>query len=275
MNSTVACSLVAAKLQIPVAHVEAGVRSFDRAMPEEINRIVTDALSDLLFTPSQSANENLRREGIPEEKIHFVGNVMVDTLLHAVDLAAERQAWRGLELSPGGYALLTLHRAANVDDPVVLARLVEALGQVGELLPLVFPLHPRTARRLADFGLMKEFRAMPGIRLIEPLGYLDFVSLLSDAKMVLTDSGGIQAETSVLGIPCLTLRQNTEWPVTISEGTNTLVGSDSQRILDETRRILAGGGKEGRIPERWDGRAAERVVQALYDWKKFSGEMRT
>jgi UDP-N-acetylglucosamine 2-epimerase (non-hydrolysing) len=265
VNSTVACSLVAAKRHIPVAHVEAGVRSFDRTMPEEINRIVTDALADLLFTPSRQANKNLRQEGIPAEKIYFTGNIMVDTLLQSAEIAAQRKTWARWNLPPQGYAVLTLHRPVNVDNPDVLTRLVDTLAQVADQLPLVWPLHPRVARRLSEFGLLPRLKAVPGLLAVEPLGYLDFLSLLTQAKMVLTDSGGIQTETSVLGVPCLTLRENTEWPVTLSEGTNTLVGTDSRRILHETQRILDGESKAGRVPERWDGQTARRIVNVLLE----------
>jgi len=268
VNSTLACALAAAKLEIPVAHVEAGVRSFDRSMPEEINRLVTDALASLHFTPCREANDNLRREGIPGEKIHFVGNIMADSLLKAVKLAAQRETWTRWGLSPQGYGLVTLHRAANVDDASLLSELIAALSSVATRIPLIFPVHPRTAKRLADFGLatLSEAAAPSGPRagliLCEPLGYLDFVCLLAQAKLALTDSGGLQAETSMLGVPCLTLRKNTEWGVTLSEGTNTLV-AEVQNIPAETEKILRGEGKHARIPELWDGKTGQRIAAIL------------
>ncbi|MGW8249891.1 MAG: non-hydrolyzing UDP-N-acetylglucosamine 2-epimerase, partial [Anaerolineales bacterium] len=240
VNSTLACSLVAAKLHVTVAHVEAGVRSFDRRMPEEINRLVTDTLSDLLFTPSRYADQNLLRQGIPTEKIHFVGNVMVDSILAALSKAKERRSWSEFGLEPGGYAILTLHRASNVDDPQTLSRLMNSILQVSRLIPVIFPVHPRTANRLAESGIMEEIVSYPGMILSQPLGYLDFLGMMGDAKMILTDSGGIQAESTILGVPCLTLRDNTEWPETIQQGTNRLVGIDGQRILSAAEDILNG-----------------------------------
>jgi len=263
VNSTLACALVTAKMGVPLAHVEAGLRSFDRRMPEEINRIVTDALADFLFTTSREADENLRREGIPAEKVFFVGNVMIDTLLKHRERARTLGTPARFGLQAGRYALLTLHRPSNVDDPAVFSGILDALVEIQRELPLLFPIHPRTAGRLRDFGLEKRLAAAPNLRLVEPLGYLEFLDLMIHARVVLTDSGGIQEETTILGIPCLTLRENTERPVTITEGTNTLVGSDPVRIVDGVRRILAGESKAGRIPELWDGRAAGRIVALL------------
>ncbi len=263
VNSTLACSLVAAKLGIPIAHVEAGIRSFDRTMPEEINRIVTDTLSEWLFAPSEEACENLRREGIPEKKIYFVGNIMIDTLLSAVDIATQRRSWEFWGLKPGEYAVLTLHRPSNVDDPNTLKELIGAILQVARQIPVLFPIHPRTTRRLEETGLIHAVRSEKSLILVEPQGYLDFLALLSQAKLVLTDSGSMQSETTMLGIPCLTLRWNTEWPITLSQGTNVLVGTDSQRILAETAAILRGGGKKSVRPERWDRQVAERIVKIL------------
>jgi UDP-N-acetylglucosamine 2-epimerase (non-hydrolysing) len=263
VNSTLACSLVAAKLHVPVAHVEAGVRSFDIRMPEEINRLVTDALSDLLFTPSRSANENLLRQGIPGEKIHFVGNVMVDSLLATVSKAKERRSWSEFGLEPGSYAVLTLHRASNVDDPKTLSELMASILQVAQLIPLVFPVHPRTSNRLAETELTGKIAATPELIITQPLGYMDFLSLLGSAKMILTDSGGIQAEASILGIPCLTLRENTEWPETIQQGTNRLVGTDSQRILTAATETLHSTEQIVARPECWDGQAAERIASVI------------
>jgi UDP-N-acetylglucosamine 2-epimerase (non-hydrolysing) len=267
VNSTLACSITAAKLWIPVAHVEAGLRSFDRSMPEEINRIVTDAVSDLLFTTSRGAGENLLREGIAPDKIHFVGNVMIDTLLRHRHRASHSAVLTRLGLLPRAYGVLTLHRPSNVDDPAVLRGIVSALDAIQARLPLVFPIHPRTQKNLEAFGLASQVTAMPGMVLTEPLGYLDFLCLMDHACLVLTDSGGIQEETTILGVPCLTLRQNTERPVTITEGTNQVIGSSRDGILDASLAILKRRGKEGRIPELWDGHAAERVVRVILDWR--------
>ena len=263
VNSTLACAITAAKVGVPLAHVEAGLRSFDRRMPEEINRIVTDALADFLFTTSREANENLRREGISEEKVFFVDNVMIDTLLQHRERARTLGTPARFGLQAGRYALLTLHRPSNVDDPVVFSGILDALAQIQTALSILFPVHPRTAQRLCDFGFAERLAAAPNLRLVEPLGYLEFLDLMMHAWVILTDSGGIQEETTILGIPCLTLRENTERPVTITEGTNTLVGSDPARIIAEVRRILAGESKAGRIPELWDGRAAGRIVAVL------------
>ena len=263
VNSTLACTLVAVKRRIPVAHVEAGLRSFDREMPEEINRLLTDAVADLLFTTSEDAGANLSRESVPPERIFFVGNPMVDSLL-AHRARAERSGIRAaLGIADRDYGLVTLHRPSNVDDPETLRRLVGALRDAGRLLPMIFPVHPRTAARLRELGRDPEARAGGGVRLVEPLGYLDFLHLMAHARAVLTDSGGIQEETTVLGVPCLTLRTTTERPVTVTEGTNTIVGTDPVRIVAEVERIVRGGGKTGRVPALWDGRAAERVLAVL------------
>lgn len=265
VNSTLACAITAAKLWIPVAHVEAGLRSFDRQMPEEINRIVTDALSDYLFTTSRDANENLQRENIPQEKIFFVGNVMIDTLLKHRDKARLLHTPAHFGLDAGHYALLTLHRPSNVDDPVVLSGLLDALIEIQQTLPILFPIHPRTRQRLQEFGFSERLASAPALHLVEPLGYLEFLDLMMHARLVFTDSGGIQEETTILGVPCLTLRENTERPITITEGTNALVGTDPARLLHETQMVLETGGKAGRTPELWDGRAAERIVQILQE----------
>ncbi|HEC33774.1 MAG TPA: UDP-N-acetylglucosamine 2-epimerase (non-hydrolyzing) [Chloroflexi bacterium] len=267
VNSTLACAITAAKLWVPVAHVEAGLRSFDRRMPEEINRIVTDALSDFLFTTSRGANENLEREGIAPEKIFFVGNVMIDTLHKHRARAEQLGAPARFGLRPGGYALLTLHRPSNVDVPEVFSGILDALATIQRDLPILFPAHPRTVKRIAEFGFAERLTAVPDLRIVEPLGYLEFLALMMNARLVLTDSGGIQEETTILGIPCLTLRENTERPITITGGTNVLVGTDPARIVAETRRILAGEGKTGCVPELWDGHAAERIVKILRDWR--------
>lgn len=263
VNSTLACSVVASKLGIPVAHVEAGLRSGDRSMPEEINRLVTDAISDWLFTTSRDADANLRREGVAADKIHFVGNVMVDTLLAQRERALATGTVARLKLERGGYGLLTLHRPSNVDDPQVLNQLLDALAHVGEQLPLVFPIHPRTRSRLEAMGEQAGQGRLAQVRWLEPQNYLGFVDLMAGARMVLTDSGGLQEETTVLGVPCLTLRENTERPVTIDEGTNTLVGTQTAAIIAAADDILQNGGKAGRIPEFWDGRSAERIVAVL------------
>jgi UDP-N-acetylglucosamine 2-epimerase (non-hydrolysing) len=275
VNSTMACAIVAAKLWVPMAHVEAGLRSFDRRMPEEINRVVTDALSDYLFTTCQDANENLRQEGVPEGKIFLVGNVMIDTLLKHKGRAFELGMPKQYGLEAGNYAVVTLHRPSNVDEPTVLRGILEALGEIAKRLPVIFPTHPRTEQRIREFGLgalvqspesplglgnrKKESRTW----LVEPLGYLEFLGLMADARLVLTDSGGIQEETTILGVPCLTLRENTERPITVVEGTNLVVGSCRERIVAEALKILEGEGKAGRVPELWDGRAAMRIVKVL------------
>jgi UDP-N-acetylglucosamine 2-epimerase (non-hydrolysing) len=263
VNSTLAASLVAAKLCIPVAHVEAGLRSRDRAMPEEINRLVTDAISDLLLTPSPDADENLRAEGQDPRRVVCVGNVMIDTLFMQLERARAIDYPGRLGLRAGGYGVVTLHRPSNVDDAATFERLLAALLDVQRDLPLVFPVHPRTRARLLDFELGARLEAAPGFHLVEPLGYLEFLSLTSGARLVLTDSGGLQEETTALGIPCLTLRENTERPITVEEGTNVVVGTDDARIRAEAAEVLAGRGKQGRVPALWDGRASERIVDAV------------
>jgi UDP-N-acetylglucosamine 2-epimerase (non-hydrolysing) len=259
VNSTVAAALAAAKRGIPVAHVEAGLRSFDRSMPEEINRVATDHLSDLLFTTEESANENLRREGLAERGIHFVGNCMVDTLLANVEKALAAEPWRKWGLSPGGYALATMHRPSNVDEPAALAAMLEALNEVSRRLPLLFPVHPRTRARLEDSGV----RFGENLFAVEPQPYLAFLGLMARARLVLTDSGGIQEETTALGVPCLTLRRNTERPVTVTLGTNRLVGSDLGMIRGSVASVLAGDWGKGDRPPLWDGLAARRIVDVL------------
>ncbi|MBA3315004.1 MAG: UDP-N-acetylglucosamine 2-epimerase (non-hydrolyzing) [Planctomycetaceae bacterium] len=259
VNSTVACALTSVKLGIPVAHVEAGLRSGDRSMPEEINRIVTDAISEWLFVSERSGLENLRREGIPDHRVHFVGNTMIDTLLSCRDQSDRSTILAELAVAPKKYAVLTLHRPSNVDDAEALGRLLVALRRIQEEVPVIFPVHPRTRAKLAE----REDAKLPGLRLIDPLGYLDFMKLVSDAALVLTDSGGIQEETTVLGVPCLTLRDNTERPATVSEGTNVLVGRDPDRIFDAAMDSLRGPRPAGRVPELWDGGAAARVVEVV------------
>ena len=263
VNSTLACALVAAKLHIPVAHVEAGVRSFDKSMPEELNRILTDAVSDSLFVPTEHGCANLRREGIPEEKIFLVGDVMIDTLLKYKDKAATTSILEELGLQKGNYALMTMHRPHNVDIKENLIKILDALVEIQSKIQLVFPMHPRTLRRIEEFQLSGYLSDMKNLMVIEPIGYLRFLNLMMNSKLVLTDSGGMQEETTVLNIPCLTLRENTERPETIDEGTNTLVGNDTQRIIDESFKILKGQGKPGSYPELWDGCAAERIIKII------------
>lgn len=260
VNSTLAAALVCAKLHIPVAHVEAGLRSFDRLMPEEINRLVVDQVSDLLLTPSRDGDTQLAREGIPAERVFFVGNVMIDSLAHALERARPSSVLADLGLEPGSFAVLTLHRPSNVDDAHTLRGILEALIDIQQRIPIIFPIHPRTQGRIEHFGLLPMVEAAPNLRLTEPLGYIDFLSLYSNARLVLTDSGGLQEETTYLGIPCLTLRFNTERPVTVSEGTNELVGNTPDVIRRAAFAVLEGKHKRGGIPEYWDGRASERIA---------------
>jgi len=268
VNSTLACSLVAAKKGVPVAHVEAGLRSFDRAMPEEINRILTDQLSDLLYTTERSARDNLAREGIPAERVHFAGNVMIDSLLfhksRAVPAVQTLQAARA-GFGAEGYGVVTLHRPSNVDEPEALRESLDILREVSERLPLVCALHPRTVARVDSFGLSHLLNT-GRIAVLPPQGYLEMLGLMAWATLVLTDSGGMQEETTALSVPCLTMRENTERPITIEQGTNTLVGRDRALILRLVDEILATGGKRGRTPELWDGRAAERIAAHLARW---------
>ena len=263
VNSTLACALTAAKLHVPVAHVEAGLRSGDRTMPEETNRLLTDQLADLLFTTERAAESNLRGEGIPAERIHFVGNVMIDSLLHFREAAERLATWRRFGCEAKQYGFVTLHRPSNVDDPATLERLIRALSGTATSIPLVFPLHPRTAAKLDEFGLRQLVSESEALKVTDPLGYVECLSLMSQARLVLTDSGGVQEETTALGVACLTLRDNTERPITCTEGTNTLIGTDPDRLKTEAERILVGGGKAGRLPELWDGHAAERIVGAI------------
>lgn len=265
VNSTIACALVATKLKVPAIHVEAGLRSFDRTMPEELNRLLTDAICDLLFVTEPSGVANLQREGVAPEKIHLVGNVMIDTLLAHQQLATKSQILGTLGLTPRAYGVLTLHRPANVDDPAVFGRICDALDVIQRTTPLVFPVHPRTRANLERSGLNARLAAMGGLRLTEPLGYLDFLKLMSQASVVLTDSGGIQEETTVLGVPCLTLRDNTERPITIEQGTNQLVGLVPEHIIAGYERVQAGK-IEHRVPDLWDGHAAERIANVMLHW---------
>lgn len=259
VNSTLAAALAAAKLGVRIAHVEAGLRSGDRAMPEEINRVLTDAISDWLFVTEPAGRENLLREGVSPARVHFVGNVMIDTLRANLARARERGTLAKLGLAPGAYAALTLHRPSNVDDPARLAALFGVFEELHRELPVVFPVHPRT-RAAIERGLGGR---APRLLATEPLGYLDFLALMADARCVLTDSGGVQEETTALGVPCLTMRDNTERPITVTEGTNTLAGTDPAAIRTELKKLLAGETKRGRVPSLWDGRAAERIVAVL------------
>jgi UDP-N-acetylglucosamine 2-epimerase (non-hydrolysing) len=263
VNSTIAVSLAAVKLNIPVAHVEAGLRSFDRTMPEEINRVLTDAIADYLFVTEEDAIEHLLKEGRPREAIHFVGNVMIDSLRHFLPIAQKSRIGEELHLKNGvdwrRFAVLTLHRPSNVDSAEKLAELLGAIDTIAAEIPVIFPVHPRTANHLKEAGI----RHHSDLQLIPPVGYLDFLCLLSKAALVLTDSGGIQEETTALGVPCLTLRENTERPITISQGTNLLVGTDPERIVAAAKTSLSGNSKAGRVPPLWDGQAAVRIVEIL------------
>jgi UDP-N-acetylglucosamine 2-epimerase (non-hydrolysing) len=263
VNSTMAATLVASKMNVRIAHVEAGLRSRDRAMPEEINRVVTDALANLLLTPSRDADQNLLGEGIAPEKIRFVGNVMIDTLYRNLERARSSKALERLGVEPGAFAVMTLHRPSNVDDRATLTGIFDALETIQQRLPLVFPVHPRTRARIEEFGLSGIVKHQPNLIFTEPLSYLDFLKLYSNSRLVLTDSGGVQEETTVLGIPCLTLRQNTERPVTVTEGTNRIVGNDPEVIRREAMAALDQHQKRGRVPELWDGHAAIRIVDAI------------
>jgi UDP-N-acetylglucosamine 2-epimerase (non-hydrolysing) len=260
VNSTLAAALVCAKLLVAVAHVEAGLRSFDRTMPEEINRLLTDQIADLLFTPAADADTNLLREGVAAEKIHFVGNVMIDTLVCLLP----RAGGVGLVDAPARFALITLHRPSNVDDPAMLRRIIGALEEISRELPVLFPMHPRTRQRLDEWRIEVSLNGQ--LRLMEPIGYLEFLALQRRATVVITDSGGIQEECTYLGIPCLTLRENTERPVTVTMGTNVVVGRDMGRLRAEVSRILAGKAKPGTIPPLWDGKASERIADLLVAW---------
>lgn len=263
VNSTMAASLAAAKLRIPVAHVEAGLRSFDRSMPEEINRLVTDSVSEIMLVSEPSGIDNLRHEGHPDEQLHLVGNLMIDTLRLHVARARKLPILAGLGLRAGQYLVLTLHRPANVDCGDTLAELVKVLLEIASQTPIVFPVHPRTKSRLESFQLWSTLKDSRGVQLLDPLGYLDFLCLTSQAQAVITDSGGLQEETTVLGVPCLTLRGNTERPVTVEQGTSTLLGSDAELLRTTLQQVFGGTYKRGRCPELWDGQAAGRAARVL------------
>jgi UDP-N-acetylglucosamine 2-epimerase (non-hydrolysing) len=269
INSTMAAALVCAKVLVPVGHVEAGLRSFDRTMPEEINRLMTDQISELLFTPSADGDENLLREGIAAGKIHRVGNVMIDSLVRLISVAQQSTVVADLNLEAENYGLVTLHRPSNVDDPTTLASIMDALHEISRELVLIFSVHPRTRQRLED--------SMPNhqglrVRMLDPLSYIDFLALQRSAKVVITDSGGVQEETTYLGVPCLTIRENTERPVTVTLGTNILIGKDMERLKTEVARILADDQKDGEVPPLWDGHAADRIACVILSWKFSSSE---
>jgi UDP-N-acetylglucosamine 2-epimerase (non-hydrolysing) len=266
VNSTIACALVCVKLGVKVAHVEAGLRSRDRTMPEEINRLLTDQIADLLFTPSHDADENLITEGIPRERICFVGNIMIDSLQRNLEVARALPTQQQLGLNGIDYALLTLHRPSNVDARDSFERILAALETIAAKLPIVFPVHPRTRKTIGELGLSDRVESIKDLRIIEPLGYLDFLNLSSGARLVLTDSGGIQEETTALGIPCLTLRENTERPITVEMGTNVVVGTDTTKIIAAANATLNGSAKKALTqPPLWDGHTSERILDALID----------
>ena len=265
VNSTLACSVTASKLNVPVAHVEAGLRSFDREMPEEINRLVTDVLSDYLFVTEQAGIDNLKREGIDDEKVFFTGHVMIDSLAYYREKAALSDALASFDLMPKAFTLVTLHRPSNVDVKENLEKILSLFESIQSETRFIFPVHPRTRARIAEFGLAERFDAISSLTLCDPIGYLDFLKLMDNAALILTDSGGIQEESTWLGVPCITLRENTERPITAEIGTNEVVGLDIPLAVEKSRAALNGSAKEGNIPELWDGRAAERIVAILLE----------
>jgi UDP-N-acetylglucosamine 2-epimerase (non-hydrolysing) len=265
VNSTMAATLAAVKLGIPVAHVEAGLRSGDRSMPEEINRLVTDALAEILLVSEPDGMANLRREGHSDKQLHLVGNVMIDTLLRLLPKARSSDALTRHGLKPGQYGVITLHRPSNVDQPETLSALLGVIAEASAKLPLAFAIHPRTRQRIADFGLGRLLDAAKGVIQLPPLGYLDFLALTSQSRLIITDSGGLQEESTALGIPCLTARFNTERPITVEEGTSTLVGNEPDKLRRHLRLILDGGYKQGRCPALWDGHTSERIARVLVE----------
>jgi UDP-N-acetylglucosamine 2-epimerase (non-hydrolysing) len=282
VNSTIACALVATKKGIPVIHVEAGLRSYDRGMPEEVNRVLTDQISDLLFTTEASARDNLLREGIDQQRIQFVGNVMIDTLINHKARAVSAQSTIQDKLGEdvvgtcsSGYAVLTMHRPSNVDEPVILERLIKVIAEISEHIPVIFSVHPRTKQALNKAGLMQIIDRSGHFYQLPPLGYLELLGLMKGARLVLTDSGGLQEETTALGVPCVTLRENTERPITVDQGTNTIVGTDVELIRTTIMEILQNGGKAGRLPELWDGKAALRIKNYLSQWLTTHGKRHT
>jgi len=264
VNSTMACTLVAVKLSIPVAHLEAGLRSNDRSMPEEINRIITDSVCDLLLTPSEDADVNLINEGVDKSKIKLIGNIMIDSLIHNLSDAMHSTILNDIKLEPQSYCLVTMHRPSNVDNKASMDLFIKTIKGLTEKLPVVIPLHPRTEKNLAKFGYNEEFYAIHDLTVLPPVGYHDMLKLEMNAKLIVTDSGGLQEESTYMGIPCLTVRENTERPITITEGTNKLTKLDPELIFTETDLILSGKHKEGNIPDLWDGNTAQRVV-AVFD----------
>lgn len=272
VNSTIACGLVAVKLGIKLIHVEAGLRSGDRGMPEEINRVLTDTISDMLFCTEQSGVDNLLAEGVSEDRIHMVGHVMIDTLLKNLEKAKQSNILSDLQsqfgLNGDDYAVLTMHRPSNVDNPVVFARILDGLEVIQRDMPIIFPMHPRTRKNISGTELGNRVDSMANLHLLAPIGYLDFLKLTSSAKLVLTDSGGIQEETTVLKIPCLTLRENTERPITAEIGSNQIVGTETQNILDAYNRLKSGTFRQMQIPPLWDGKAAERIVERIQNGGK-------
>lgn len=263
VNSTLACALVCAKEHVPLAHVEAGLRSFDRRMPEEINRLLTDQVSDELFVSERAGVQNLLKEGVATDRIHLTGNIMIDALMQFEAKANHSSILNALQIQARNYFVLTLHRAGNVDSREVLTQLVGLITRIGKIAPLVFPVHPRTSRKLEEFGLLSELKSASGVQLTEPLGYLDFLCLIKNARGVLSDSGGIQAETTHLNVPCLTLRQETEQPVTVELGTNTLMGIDSEGVLGWINTVCEGRSRKAQLIPYWDGRTAERITEVL------------
>ena len=267
VNSTIACALVAKKLYIPVAHLEAGLRSYDDRMPEEINRVLTDRISDILLTPSLDANKNLEKEGIEPDKIYFVGNIMIDSLIAHKEKAETSNIFSNLNMLPKeSYALVTLHRPSNVDEYNSLKMLLMALSEISGKIKIIFPMHPRTKKNIYELGLSSILNPSSNLIITEPLGYLDFLKLEMNAKFILTDSGGIQEESTYFGIPCLTLRENTERPITITEGTNQIVDLNVESIVNSATDIIEGKNKKGKIPKYWDGKTAARIVKILDDW---------
>lgn len=265
VNSTLAATLAAAKLSIPVAHVEAGLRSFDRTMPEEVNRLVTDALCDLLLCSEPAGVEHLKAEGKPDDAIHLVGNVMIDTLLTQLPKAQAKNTLEENRVEAGNYAVVTLHRPSNVDTQPALEGLVDVLIKTAVKMPIVFPIHPRTQQRLREFGLMNHLESSSNIRILGPLGYHDFLCLTSQAKVIVTDSGGLQEESTALGVPCLTMRENTERPITVELGTSTLIGSSPEKLDEYLQQVIRGEYKRGECPELWDGHAAERIAKIVVE----------
>ena len=263
VNSTMACSIVAKKLWIPVAHVEAGLRSFDREMPEEINRLATDAISDLLFVSEINGEINLKNEGVDPKKMHYVGNVMIDSLINFMEKAESSTILSDLNMNGDGFALITMHRPSNVDEPENLKKIMSAFETISKDIPVLFPIHPRAEKNLQGFGLLDHIKSLPHLKLLPPLGYLDFIQLEKKARFVITDSGGLQEETTYLGKPCLTVRENTERPITVQIGTNEIVGTNMDLLLEHTQKILNNDWKQGRIPKFWDGKTAERIVKII------------